>query len=135
MNALSNKQWAYLLLRLTLGINFLGHGLVRFPKISEFRIWMSGEFQNSIIPPLVINAFATLLPFIEFAIGFLLIIGLFTRYTLVAGALLMISLIFGSCMIEKWEYTGFQMIYALFFFILLYFQEQNRIIMRYKHKN
>lgn len=127
MKNLSNQQLAYFLLRITIGFNFLGHGLVRFPKIDGFRNWMVGEFQNSILPHFLTSTFATILPFIEFGIGLLLILGLFTRQVLIADAIVMISLIFGSCLIEKWEFAGFQMIYALFFYVLLYYLQNNAI--------
>jgi thiosulfate dehydrogenase [quinone] large subunit len=120
MKQISNQQLAYFLLRITLGLNFLGHGLVRIPKIDGFRTWMVGEFQNSILPNFLASTFASVLPFIEFGVGLLLILGLFTRQTLFAGALVMISLIFGSCLIEKWEFVGFQMIYAIFFYLLIH---------------
>jgi thiosulfate dehydrogenase [quinone] large subunit len=125
VRTLSNKQLAYFLLRLAFGFNFLGHGLVRLPKIDGFRAWMVGVFQNSLLPSFVLPAFATILPFVEFAIGLFLIIGLFTRYTLVAGALLMVALIFGSCRIEKWEFLGFQLIYTIFIGVLICLYEYN----------
>lgn len=127
MKQITNQQLAYFLLRISLGLNFLGHGLVRFPKMEGFRNWMIGEFQASILPSFVTSIFATILPFIEFSVGVLLILGLFTRQTLVAGAVVMIGLIFGSCLIEKWEFVGFQMIYAICFYLLLYHLSNNAI--------
>ena len=44
------QQTAYTLLRITMGVNFLGHGLVRFSKLDTFRNWMTGAFQNTILP-------------------------------------------------------------------------------------
>jgi thiosulfate dehydrogenase [quinone] large subunit len=114
----SNEQLSYLLARITLGVSMLGHGLVRLPKIPAFRSWMVNLYQGVLPPPLV-GAFATVLPFIELLIGLFLVIGLFTRKTLVAGAILIIILIFGSCMKENWDAVGTQLLYGLFFYILI----------------
>lgn len=130
MRKLTSHQLAYLLFRVTLGINFLGHGLVRLPKINGFREWITGTFQYSILPPVLTSVFATALPFLEFALGLCLIFGILTRQTLIAGAVMMAFLILGSCLIEKWEFVGFQMIYAISFFILLTHLENNTFYLR-----
>lgn len=135
MKSISNQQLAYFLLRIILGINFFGHGLVRLPKIASFRTWMAGEFQNSMLPSFLTSSFATVLPIAEYVIGILLLFGLFTRQVLIVGAMLMIALIFGSCLIEKWEFVGFQMIYALFFFVLVFYFENNVIALDKKQKD
>lgn len=115
----SNQCLAYLLFRITVGVNFLAHGMVRLPKIEGFRSWMIAEFQQSIVPSFVVSSFASVLPFIELTIGLFLVLGILTRYTLLASFVLMASLIFGSCLIEQWEFVGFQMIYAICLYLLL----------------
>jgi len=50
---------------------------------------------------------------------------LFTYRISILGALVIMTLIFGSCMIENWEWVSFQMIYALFFAILISQVEHN----------
>ena len=113
------QQTAYTLLRITMGVNLLGHGLVRFSKLDTFRDWMVGAFQNSILPSFAVTAWGSDLPFLEFGIGLLLILGLFTYRASIAGALVIITLILGSTLIENWEWAGMQMIYALFFYFLI----------------
>jgi thiosulfate dehydrogenase [quinone] large subunit len=114
---------AFLLSRLTVGISFLGHGLVRLPKLDKFSHGMAGHFQqaNSILPQQLVLPFGYLLPFAEFFIGLLVFVGLFTRQALVAGGVVILLLIFGSTTIEDWEAIPSQMIHAVFFVGLLVF--------------
>lgn len=124
---MNSKNSAYALMRIVMGVNFLGHGFVRLPKIGLFREWMTTLFEPSILPRELVYAFGTVLPFIEFIIGALLIVGLFTRQALIMGSLVMIGLVFGSCMIEKWDFAGGQMLYSLMFFLLLFYSEYNTL--------
>jgi len=119
------QQTAFTLLRITMGVNFLGHGLVRFSKLDGFRDWMVTTFQDSLIPSFAVTAWGSVLPFLEFSIGLLLILGLFTYRASIAGAIVIIILLFGSCLIENWDWTGMQMIYALFFYFLISNVEKN----------
>jgi thiosulfate dehydrogenase [quinone] large subunit len=66
-----------------------------------------------------------LLPFAELIIGLLLVSGLFTRSALVGGSIVMIILIFGTCMIENWESLTSQLIHIAFFAVLLQFISSN----------
>jgi thiosulfate dehydrogenase [quinone] large subunit len=50
------------------------------------------------LPELMVQPFAATLPFIEVLVGTLLILGLFTRWALVAASVLMISLVLGAVM-------------------------------------
>lgn len=95
------------------------HGLVRLPKLAKFSAGMVGDFEKSMLPKILVLPFSYALPFAEFIIGILLILGLFTRQALIAGAIMMIMLIFGSGMIESWNAIPSQLIHVLFFAILL----------------
>ena len=110
---------SYLLARAAVATSMLGHGLVRFPKLTAFSQWMTGQFQKSALPEALVQPFSYAVPFIEFAVGLFLLIGLFTRASLVAGGILMILLIFGSSMIEEWGSIPSQLIHAAFFAGLL----------------
>jgi len=119
------QQIAFTLLRITMGVNFLGHGLVRFSKLNGFRDWMVNTFQDSLIPSFLVTAWGSVLPFLEFGIGLLLILGLFTYRASIAGAIIIIILLFGSTLIENWDWAGMQMIYGLFFYFLISNVEKN----------
>ena len=114
-----NKNTAYFFLRLSMGINFLGHGLVRLAKLQDFADGMTKSFEKSWLPSLFVQMFSTALPFLEFIIGLMLIIGFKTRIAAMAGASLIILLLFGSSTVENWEAMGIQMIYAGLFYILI----------------
>jgi thiosulfate dehydrogenase [quinone] large subunit len=116
---------SFLLLRLAIGASMFGHGLVRLPKLNMFSNWMVSTFSKSMLPQILVTPFSYALPIAEFTVGLLLIIGLFTKETLVAGSIVMIILLFGTCMIENWEAIPSQLIHVAFFALLLQFASSN----------
>lgn len=64
------------------------------------------------------QAFATVIPFAEIVIGVMLLLGLKTRWTLVAGMLLMAGLVFGTALRSDWTLLELQMFYVLLYFVL-----------------
>jgi thiosulfate dehydrogenase (quinone) large subunit len=130
MNSIS-----FLLLRLAIGISFLGHGLVRFPKLQAFSNWMAGNFRQSMLPEALVIPFSYLLPFAEFTIGLLLLSGLLTKYALVAGGIVMLLLLFGTTMIENWEALPSQIIHVVLLAVLLHFLEANSFALDQLFKN
>jgi thiosulfate dehydrogenase [quinone] large subunit len=118
---------AFFLLRLAIGASMFGHGLVRLPKLQGFSAWMLGSFQKSMLPAAIVRPFSYVLPVAEFVIGLLLVLGLFTRYSLVAAAVVMIILIGGTTLIENWEALPSQLIHIAFFAVLLHFINSNKI--------
>ncbi|NJO01791.1 MAG: DoxX family membrane protein [Bacteroidia bacterium] len=123
---MKNYPLSYLLLRLGIGTSMLGHGLARFPKLSTFSQGIVEQFAQTWLPEVLVLAFSYILPFAEFSMGLLLLLGLFTHPAAVAGGVVMILLIFGSCLIEQWGPLPSQMIHLLFFIGLLLFIEYNR---------
>ncbi|WP_442590041.1 DoxX family protein [Pedobacter sp. AW31-3R] len=119
------NKTVFLLLRLAVAASMFGHGLVRLPKLAGFSAWMVGDFAKSMIPQILVVPFSYALPVAEFIIGLFLFIGLFTRISLIAGAVVMVMLIFGSCMVENFNAIPSQLIHAAFFAILLQFIEAN----------
>jgi thiosulfate dehydrogenase [quinone] large subunit len=119
-------EWAYLILRLSLGINMFLHGIMRIPKIDGFSAGIAERFNGTILSQDVVSAFAYGLPYIELIIGILLIIGLFTSQVLLVGALLIATLIFGSALNESWALISSQMLYSILFFMLSYLIEFNK---------
>jgi thiosulfate dehydrogenase [quinone] large subunit len=115
----------FLLLRLTIAASMLGHGLVRLPKLSAFSNWMVTSFEKSILPKMLVIPFSYVLPLAEFTVGVLLFTGLFTRPASIAGAIIMIILIFGTTMLENWEAVPSQLIHVTFYAVLLQFSQYN----------
>ncbi len=124
---LTNSELAFVLGRLLLGLNFLMHGLVRIPKLSVFQAGISKEFAASPLPPALVVMFGKGLPYVEAGLGVLLLLGLFTRAALVVAMLLIMTLVFGSSLLEKWNIVGDQMVYGLFIFALLLQLHRNRL--------
>lgn len=122
---MTSSHIAFLLARLAIGTSFFGHGLVRLPKLDKFSHGMTTSFQHSILPEALVLPFAYILPFLEFGAGILLLLGFFTKQALIAGAIVMILLIFGTTTIEQWDYLPSQLIHVLFCVGLLPFTDQH----------
>ncbi len=120
-----DKNWAYLLSRLAIGLSFFGHGLVRLPKLAGFSNWMLGQFSKSILPDALVIPFSYILPFAEFIAGILIILGLFTRFGLLLAGVVSLALIFGTTLIENWDALPSQLIHVSFLSILLAYLQHN----------
>ena len=116
---------SYLLIRLALGVSLFGHGLVRLPKLQIFSTWMVGNFEKSMLPKVAVVPFSYTLPIIEFTAGFLIILGLVTKPALIIAGTAMIMLMFGTTLIEQWEFLPSQMIHVLFAAVSFQFIENN----------
>jgi thiosulfate dehydrogenase [quinone] large subunit len=92
-----------------------------------FRAGIEKEFTASPLPPALVSLFATTLPFVEATIGALLLLGLFTRPALIAAMLVIMSLVFGSSLLEKWTLVGDQLVYGLYIITLVLHLQRNRI--------
>jgi thiosulfate dehydrogenase (quinone) large subunit len=122
----SDKALAYVTFRLSLGIGELMHGLVRLPILATFAADMAKGFEGTILPGWFVYAFGLALPFLEALIGISLILGLLTKWALLAGSLLMSILIFGTCLRSDWATVGVQMIYVIAYFLAFLFLEYNQ---------
>jgi thiosulfate dehydrogenase (quinone) large subunit len=121
------NPYTYLILRVSVGMSMFGHGLVRLPKLPSFSQWMVSSFQNSMLTEALVRPFSYALPVAEFTTGLLLLLGLFTRQAALAGAAIIICLLFGSSMIEEWGAIPSQLIHGAFFAALLQFSASNRL--------
>jgi thiosulfate dehydrogenase [quinone] large subunit len=121
-------QLAYLLFRLTLGINILVHGAGRIfgPGAEAFASTTAAEFSKTPLPAGMVHAFLIVLPFAELVLGTLTTLGLFTRWALALGGLMIATLVFGTAMRSDWNTVGVQMIYAITYYLLLVNRSSNR---------
>ncbi|HEX4004253.1 MAG TPA: DoxX family protein [Candidatus Acidoferrales bacterium] len=122
-----DQRMAYGIFRLALGINILIHGVGRIfgPGARGFASKTAEMFVGTPLSHWAVYGFLLALPFIEAALGVLLTLGLFTRWALVAGGLLMVCLIFGTGMRSDWTTVGIQMIYSITYFLLLFYRRYN----------
>lgn len=122
----SDEKIAYALLRAVAGVNLLMHGLSRLLAGPEaFASHLSVQFAHSPLPQSLVRGFGVALPPIEGLIGLLLLIGLKTRWALIAALLLMLVLTFGTALVQDWAITGSQLMYALVFASLLFLRQYN----------
>lgn len=113
---------AFAIIRLTLGINILLHGLTRIfgPSGAEaFASKTAPQFSGTPLPSALVFAFLVAVPFVEAILGLLTALGLFTRWALALGGLLITTLVFGTALRSDWASVGNQMIYALTYYLLL----------------
>lgn len=117
MQTTNQPALAFLAFRFALGINLALHGLTRIPMLGKFADKTVEQFHGTILPEILVRAFAYSLSFAEAAIGLLLIAGLKTGWTLFAANLVMSSLMFGTALRQDWTTLGSQVIYATAFFL------------------
>ena len=118
---LDNKTLAIHLFRLSFGINFFFHGLVRMPNLEKFVTGMQNTFKDTLLPEVLVTPLAYIIPFAELIIGLFLLSNKFTRETIIATFILMNILVIGSSFAQKWDLVGLQATYIGFLFLLLYF--------------
>ncbi len=115
----------YTLLRLTVGLNFLLHSFSRWHDGGKFVEGVVAGFAHTPLPAWSVRAFAIVIPFWEPAVGLLLVLGLWTRWALAAGALLIALLTLGTALRAEYPVLSEQLVYALVFFVLLLFRAQH----------
>lgn len=124
----TNQALAYFFLRITMGINMLIHGFVKLgsaylPFVEKSR----NEFAATLLPDNIVMLFAYAIPWVELIIGIALIIGLYTRLSVISTQILMIVLITGQGLLMQWNVVGIQLIYTALFTWLLYKGKHNEI--------
>jgi thiosulfate dehydrogenase (quinone) large subunit len=120
--AAGNVTIAYLLLRLTLGVVFLFYGIGKLRMgLGVFNQRLVDRFEASLLSAWSVSAFAWVLPFVEVVVGALLVLGLFTRWALVAAGVLMAALAMGAVIEPNPPTVAYNLIYATIIFLLLIF--------------
>ena len=95
--------------------------------LDQFAAGLTGQFEPTWFSAFAVSAFGHVVPFVEVAIGLMLILGLFTRPALIIGGLMMTSLTFGTMFLQNFDLAWLQLTYALAFFILLAARSWNAI--------
>jgi thiosulfate dehydrogenase [quinone] large subunit len=111
---------AYALLRLTLGLNICVHGVVRWVAgLGSFAQSLVPMFQKTPLPSWSVYGFGLALPILEAVVGAVVAAGYRTRTALVAGASLMLVLMFGTALRQDWPTVGIQLTYSFIYCVLL----------------
>lgn len=116
----NDRALAYALLRGTLGLNILMHGLMRIlTGPAAFAGNLGKMFQQTPLAPWQVHAFGLALPWIETVLGLMLFLGFRARLALAAGAVWIALLMFGVSLRQDWAVAGTQLIYAAIYAALL----------------
>jgi thiosulfate dehydrogenase [quinone] large subunit len=124
----SDAVIAYTILRVSFGANIMLHGVSRILMgHAAFLAYLTHYFEKaSYVPAGMLSGFATVQPWVELILGLLLMVGLATRFSLIAGALVIMCLVFGTNLAQDWLVSGLQLIYAFLYYYLLVHLDQNR---------
>jgi thiosulfate dehydrogenase [quinone] large subunit len=115
---------AYLLLRMTIGLNIFIHGLSRLLMgVTVFVDSLVPMFAKTFLPGWSVYAFGLVLPWVETLLGLLLLIGFRSRICLVGCSTLIFVLTFGTSIRQDWNTAGSQLVYAAIFACLLAYRE------------
>jgi thiosulfate dehydrogenase (quinone) large subunit len=125
----SNAVIAYTILRLSFGANILLHGLSRILNgRPAFLAYLNHYFEHAhLVPAGMLAVFGAILPWVETTLGLLLMLGLFTRFAMIAGALAMLVLVIGTNLAQDWVVSGLQLIYCFIYYYLLVHLDENRL--------
>jgi thiosulfate dehydrogenase [quinone] large subunit len=122
----ADRYLAYLFLRATMGVNIFLHGVARILSgVGPFAATLEKGFRSTPLPSSLVVGFAWALPWLEAAIGLLVLVGFLNRVALSAGALLILVLTFGTALRQDWDTAGLQLIYAIIYAALLAFSQYN----------
>jgi thiosulfate dehydrogenase [quinone] large subunit len=124
----SNAVIAYTILRVSFGANIMLHGVSRIVMgHAAFLAYLTHYFEKApYFPGGMLSSFATVQPWVELILGLLLVIGLATRFSLIAGGLVILCLVIGTNLAQDWLVSGLQLIYAFLYYYLLVHLDQNR---------
>jgi thiosulfate dehydrogenase [quinone] large subunit len=123
--ASQDRKLGYAMLRFTFGLSILMHGLVRLPHLTAFADSLVKQFAETILPVVVVRSFAVGLVFVETIVGALVLLGLWTRFALILGSLVMAALVFGTALRSDWETLAIQLLYVLIYAALIGMREYN----------
>lgn len=121
--------WAYTILRLSFGANIMLHGIARLVVgHAAFLAYLTHYFATTPeVPSSLLPTFARILPLVETGLGLLLILGLWTRFALITGALVITGLVIGTNLAQDWTVAGLQLIYAFIYYYLLVHRDKNLV--------
>jgi thiosulfate dehydrogenase [quinone] large subunit len=121
-----DRRLAYALLRAIIGVNLAVHGISRLlAGPHAFATSLVAMFHATPLPAWSVLSFGLALPRVEAALGLLILLGLATRFTLIAASLTILVLTFGTTLRQDWQSAGLQLIYAAIYAALLAFRHEN----------
>jgi thiosulfate dehydrogenase [quinone] large subunit len=126
---ISDLEIAYAFFRFSMGVVIFFHGAMRM--ITGVAPWVTKEMPlfvgNPLLPMWFVVGFLFVLPYIEVVLGTLTLLGLYTRWALLAGAILMLVLVFGNLTRQDWGTVGNELHYILYYTLMIAAQKYNRL--------
>ena len=121
VRSVGDVQLGYSAFRITLGMNIFFHGAMRLiTGLDAWVVMQASVFtKQPILPMWSVYAFLYVLPFFEVVLGALQFIGLYTRWVLIAGSVMMLILVFGNDTRQDWGTVGNNMHYVLYYALLI----------------
>lgn len=121
--SVSNIRIGYFLFRITIGVNIFFHGFMRLlTGLSAWEGSTAAAFADTYLPMPLVHLFLYSLPYFEVVLGAAMTLGLFTRWAMIGGAVMMLALVYGNTARQEWGTVGNNMLYALYFWIMLALQ-------------
>ena len=89
------------LARWVIGVVLLFAGIAKLPNISGTANYITSQFEKTWLPKALLVPYAYALPFVETALGVLLILGIARNAVLFVTGLLFITLTFGQILLQQ----------------------------------
>lgn len=125
---LSQRALAYGLLRVTVGCVFALYGIEKLRTGPfSFAATLRGDFAATWLPPIWVYLFGWTLPFVETALGVLLVFGLLTRLSAMAGGILLVLLTGGLAIAGNAGGVAHNLMFSVVFFLLVFHHEHDRL--------
>lgn len=123
---MTNAHWITLLIRFSLGIIFVAHGIGKVMNYPQSPTGIIEGFAETWLPGFVVIPFAYALPFIELLVGMMFLAGYqYLMALIVTGALLAV-LSFGKVVQGQPQGVGPNLTYLLVVLVGVYFSDSNR---------
>ncbi len=94
------------IVRITMIVILLTAGASKFFSEGAFFNYYSQLFQGDLrinLPPLLVNLYLKIIPFIEISLGLALLVNKYKNYTIYAWFAFMLSLLFGHYILQEWS--------------------------------
>lgn len=132
----SAETWAFIALRLFLGLRFLTAGLGKFNNEGAYGFgnyyegfipWITNTFaEKTNLPGFLVTPYAYLIGYLEIVLGLLLLAGVKTKYALALIALTYVSLAYGQMLLGGGDAITQIGIHLMMTIAALYFLRHNK---------
>ncbi len=123
---MTNAHWITLLIRFSLGIIFVAHGIGKVMSYPQSPTGIIEGFAETWLPGFVVIPFAYALPFVELLVGLMFLAGYQYLLALIVTGALLAVLSFGKVVQGQPQGVGPNLTYLLVVLVGVYFSDSNR---------